>query len=73
MANCNLINNNTVLTFNKIQQIHSPFFPFEKEVENYHKRALQNAVKNCKTINNFSRCVTLYIKKALMYLQIDFI
>ena len=43
MANSNLIDNNTVLTFNKIQQIHSfpNSIPFEKEVENYRKRALQ--------------------------------
>ena len=43
MANSNLIDNNTVLTFNKIKQIHSTLFPFEKDLKNYHKRALQNA------------------------------
>ena len=35
MENSNLIDNNTVLTFNKIQQIHSTYFPFDKEVKNY--------------------------------------
>ena len=43
MANSNLIDNNTVLTFNKIQQIHSTLFPFEKELQNYRKKALQDA------------------------------
>ena len=63
---------NTVSTFNKIQQIHSQlFFPFEKEVENFHKRALQDADKNGKTMNNLINSVTLVIKKALMLLEMD--
>ena len=68
MENSNLIDNNKVLTFNKIQQIHSTYFLFEKEVENYCKRA-QDADKNCKTMNNFSRSVTLFSKKVLMLLE----
>ena len=40
--------------------------PFEKEVENYRKRALQNADENGKTMNNFSRNATLFIKNREM-------
>ena len=45
--------------------------PFETEVVNYRNRALQDADKNCKTVNNFARNVTLFIKKALMLLERD--
>ena len=41
MANSNLIDNNTVLTFNKIQQIHK--FNSENSLQNYRKKALQDA------------------------------
>ena len=45
MENSNLIDNNKVLTFNKIQQIHSTYFLFEKDVENYAKGIFKMQIK----------------------------